>query len=714
MSQTPIRQFERPSTRAWWCTVLLTLLLWPASGQAVGDPVRALQPIRKADGKVVGGYAESHALLIGQSNYGSAWPTLETVPSELKKLEQALIDLGFKVTLMQDLKHDKRELESAFNDFIDKHGYDNDNRLLFFFAGHGYTLDDGKTGFLVPVDAPDPRKDEVKFRRMSLNMVDIMGWSRKMTAKHALFLFDSCFSGTILKQRNLPRLPPNISEMTNEKVRQFITSGSAGQDVPASSTFLPALVDGIARSQADYNKDGYVTGTELGMYLNDIVPRHTSQTPQYGKHSDYELSRGDFVFFPPGKKIDAPKVQAREPDARGRELDVLAWALIEHSKNVEDFIEFQNEFPDSKLVFHARVRARQLNEEQESPKQAALTVRTEPEGARIRILNIVPVYQEGMRLPPGEYELEVSHPGYQTRRSRITLGNTDRVEWVQLSPQPRLSETLGMTFVDIPGGSFMMGSNDGDPDEKPVHRVTISPFQLMTTEVTKGQFAKFIDATGYRTDAQWNAGGEEGCFAESSPGNHDWGWQKGKDWNNVVYSDGYNHPVMCVSHNDAMALIDWLNRNSAERYRLPTEAEWEYAARAGGTGKYSFGDSESALCTHANVADLRAMSKYIDWSGSDCTDGYVYTAPVGSFRANAFGLYDMHGNVWEWTQDCYSNNYEGGPLDGRARMNGDCDYRVLRGGGFNTPPGWLRSTYRYREVMTIRSIFLGLRLARDL
>jgi formylglycine-generating enzyme required for sulfatase activity len=638
------------------------------------------------------------ALVIGNSTYTDS--PLSNPKNDAEDIAALLRELQFEVSLKTNA--DQQEMEQAIRDFgtrlQSKGGVG-----LFFYAGHG--IQSQGSNYLIPVNAVLEREKDLRYK--AVNLGQILDEMRFAQNPLNLVILDACRNNPLTR-----------SFRSGERGLAPINDAPSGLLLAYSTSPNQVAADGDGRNSPFtlHLKQALVKpGLPLELTFKEVVKgvkRSTAnkQIPWYNSSVS-----GDFYFKPaPAGTRPASTGNVTPAAAMEASLDGRAWALIEHSKNVEDFIEFQNEFPDSKLVFHARVRARQLNEEQESPKQAALTVRTEPEGARIRILNIVPVYQEGMRLPPGEYELEVSHPGYQTRRSRITLGNTDRVEWVQLSPQPRLSETLGMTFVDIPGGSFMMGSNDGDPDEKPVHRVTISPFQLMTTEVTKGQFAKFIDATGYRTDAQWNAGGEEGCFAESSPGNHDWGWQKGKDWNNVVYSDGYNHPVMCVSHNDAMALIDWLNRNSAERYRLPTEAEWEYAARAGGTGKYSFGDSESALCTHANVADLRAMSKYIDWSGSDCTDGYVYTAPVGSFRANAFGLYDMHGNVWEWTQDCYSNNYEGGPLDGRARMNGDCDYRVLRGGGFNTPPGWLRSTYRYREVMTIRSIFLGLRLARDL
>lgn len=127
-------------------------------------------------------------------------------------------------------------------------------------------------------------------------MSQILAWARQIEAKHALFLFDSCFSGTVFKQKSLPPVPPHISMLTARPVRQFITAGSAGEAVPANSVFTPAFIDGLEHRLADLDKDGYITGTELGVYLQGKVPQHVRQTPQFGKIIDYELSRGDFVF----------------------------------------------------------------------------------------------------------------------------------------------------------------------------------------------------------------------------------------------------------------------------------------------------------------------------------------------------------------------------------------------------------------------------------
>jgi Caspase domain/TIR domain len=240
-------------------------------------------------------YKESHALLIGVSNYTAGWPNLESIPEEIEAVKRMLKAQGFNVIVHKDTNH--VELKAAFQDFIDRYGYEAQNRLLFFFSGHGETREGGKKGYLVPSDSPDPAQDERGFLKKALPMSQIMAWARQIEAKHVLYLFDSCFSGTVFKQKALSKVPPHISTMTSEPVRQFITAGSAGETVPAQSVFTPAFIDGIKHRLADLNKDGYVTGMELGIFLQAKVPQHFLQTPQFGKITDYDLSRGDFVFI---------------------------------------------------------------------------------------------------------------------------------------------------------------------------------------------------------------------------------------------------------------------------------------------------------------------------------------------------------------------------------------------------------------------------------
>ena len=272
-----------------------------------------------------------------------------------------------------------------------------------------------------------------------------------------------------------------------------------------------------------------------------------------------------------------------------------------------------------------------------------------------------------------------------------------------------LKELAG-EMVSIPGGMFRMGdlSGEGDEDEKPVHSVTVPAFRLGRHEVTVDQFRRFVEATGYRTDAERNADGNAGCSVYTGDG---FNWTAGHSWRNPVFPVGDTHPVVCVSWNDAEAFVKWLSAQTGKAFRLPTEAEWEYAARAGSTTKYHFGDSWSQLCRYANHADT---STDFDWRNESCSDGAGYhTEWVGSYQPNSFGLYDMHGNAWEWVQDCWNNSYAGAPTDGRAWTLGDCSLRVIRGGSWDNFPGHLRSAVRYRPSRSYRGGTLGFRLAQD-
>jgi formylglycine-generating enzyme required for sulfatase activity len=230
-----------------------------------------------------------------------------------------------------------------------------------------------------------------------------------------------------------------------------------------------------------------------------------------------------------------------------------------------------------------------------------------------------------------------------------------------------LPQRSDVDMVGIPGGVFEMGSATGRDDERPVHGVRISAFSLSRTAVTVGQFRAFVDASGYRTEAERSGG----CVVFTGRG---WDTRRDADWRDPGFSQGDDHPVTCVSWNDSQAFIRWLNARTGRRYRLPTEAEWEYAAR-GGQGGYCDGNLDSAAWFDGN-------------SGNS-------THPVGRKRPNAYGLYDMIGNVWEWCADWYGGYPSSpqtdptGPGDGSSRINrGGAWYGAARGcwrRGKNTP-----------------------------
>tara|TARA_B100000676_G_scaffold70959_1_gene70923 strand:+ start:631 stop:1683 length:1053 start_codon:yes stop_codon:yes gene_type:complete len=294
-------------------------------------------------------YKGSYALLIGASDYeNSAWPDLESVPGELARVASVLQEHGF--TVEKHLNPTGQELEYLYEDFLDRYGYDTPNRLVFFYSGHGWTSDKRKRGFLVPIDAPDPNKEKREFRAKALSMTRILAGARDAEANHALYLFDSCFSGTIFKTKAAaPLEPPHISKALGLPVRQFITAGNADEEVPARSTFTPAFVDALLLGHGDLDKDGYVSGTELGLYLQQEVPRHTQQTPQFGKINDYDLSRGDFIFALPKTQTAAaaiPKVDNAVLKAQEQMLDLEFWKTVRASNDPEMLQAYLETFPE--------------------------------------------------------------------------------------------------------------------------------------------------------------------------------------------------------------------------------------------------------------------------------------------------------------------------------------------------------------------------------
>jgi TonB family protein len=252
-------------------------------------------------------YKASYALVIGNSNY-KYWDVLNGVKSDVTAVEKALKINGFTVETAMDL--DSRNLSQRIEKFIQDYGYEENNRLLIYYAGHGSTQksissgDDREIGYIVPVDAPLPNKDNIGFLRASVNLEKIRTFAKEIQAKHALFLFDSCFSGRLVSRGEIS-VPPIIEESVSFPVRQFITAGAANQTVPDESIFRRSFIRGL-EGEADLNKDGYVLASELANYLRDRVTNYSDrrQTPLYAKIDDVNLDRGDFVFTV--SKVSAP------------------------------------------------------------------------------------------------------------------------------------------------------------------------------------------------------------------------------------------------------------------------------------------------------------------------------------------------------------------------------------------------------------------------
>jgi sulfatase modifying factor 1 len=310
-------------------------------------------------------------------------------------------------------------------------------------------------------------------------------------------------------------------------------------------------------------------------------------------------------------------------------------------------------------------------------------------------------------------------------------------------------------MVEIPPGRFIMGVPRGEEQRMDVsmanqhrngksepmteiifkHRYAIGKY-----EVTRGEFAAFVKDTNYQLPDNggcWNPYGRPLAHTDNPRRN------TGRNelipdatWRNPGYPQNDRHPVVCVSWDDIQAYLTWLSKKAGHEYRLPSEAEWEYAARAGTNTARPWGDDPAVVCKYANFSDQSRIPLGIDPAPDSmfpCNDGFPYTSPVGSFLPNAFGLYDMMGNVWEVTQDCMQNDLIDIPRDGTPRTTGDCAIHPTRGGAFDVFTYWDRVGYRsaydtpankaYQSVLATETIggkgeprfsYEGFRVARTL
>lgn len=270
-----------------------------------------------------------------------------------------------------------------------------------------------------------------------------------------------------------------------------------------------------------------------------------------------------------------------------------------------------------------------------------------------------------------------------------------KVEWFQ-------DHEHGPEMVVVPAGEFIMGSPENEPErvdaEGPMHQVKLAnPFSVGRHAVTRGQFAAFVNNTNYKM--------EGGAYTwRGSKWKHD----ANASWCNPGFHQDDNHPVVCVNWNDARAYVAWLSEATERTYRLPSEAEWEYVARAGTTTPFWWGSSITPVKANYDC-------NYVYKCGGSKGKWRKSTLPVGNFRANPWGLYNVHGNVWEWCEDIWHDNYNGAPANGLAWLHGgDGSRHIRRGGSWNYSPEFLRSANRFRYASSNRNNHMGFRLARTL
>ena len=303
-------------------------------------------------------------------------------------------------------------------------------------------------------------------------------------------------------------------------------------------------------------------------------------------------------------------------------------------------------------------------------------------------------------------------PVSKTRQLGITMAFIERrekqIDQERLAKEQKRLEAIAKfspEMVAIPAGCFMMGSpesEEGRDSTETQHQVCVNAFHIGKYEITRGQFRKFVEATNYITEAERGYG----CYIWSGS----WGKSHQVNWRDPGFSQGDSHPAVCVSWNDVMAYAEWLSQETGRKYRLPTEAEWEYVARAGTTTAWYWGNNPDQACRYANVGDQDSKSKEWNWILHNCNDGYAITAPVGMFQANDFGVYDMLGNVWEWTCSVYTSSYSGSEKV-CVNKNNATDSMAFRGGAWYDAP--LRFSNRNKHLASVSGYGMGGRLALD-
>ncbi len=623
---------------------LLFLFIFISSGLFAQQ--RGLKPVSiKIKGKQVKLYEQSHALLIGNSNYTNGWNNLPGVREDIKEVKEALEKNDFNVIVKQNLT--KTQTDKAFSDFIKKYGDNENNRLLFYCAGHGYTVKSkygGEVGYLVSIDAPNPNKDKAEFQAKSIEMSQIEIYAERIDSKHAIFFFDACFAGSIFAMRD--PVPAIISYKTKKPVRQFITSGSANETVPDKSIFREQFVIALTSNNADANKDGYMTGTELGKFLQDNVVNYSyeNQHPQYGKIRNKFLDKGDFVFLINKKNTDYTN---EEPKTGGLKKGKTVYKYGDISINTE--IGGKIYLDDKYMGTIEENTSDNILEKQLTGSHTYKIVGTdETKTGNITV-----------------YENQTAYIEIKSKNDDFTVTEAG----------------LNIKMRRIKGGTFTMGSNDSnaDSDETP-HTVTVSNFAIMKYEVTIEQYMKFVNATNSNYP-EWLESGSQ------------YNIKTGTDDYYKKHVDDYSKPIVGVSWHNAVAYAKWLSKKTGKNWRLPTEAEWEYAAKGGENYKYAGSDNIESIAWYSGNSD----------SG---------THPVGQKSPNGYGLYDMTGNVREWCQDVYTSDFYSesknatNPIYEESGSN-----RVIRGGSWDGHSEYCRSANRSNRTPSNSDDNIGFRLA---
>ena len=600
---------------------------------------------------------EYWAVLIGIDEYAHA-PNLESAVRDVRAVRAVLeTRYGFHPSRIKQLLNaqaTRKNIENTLYALSREAGPE--DSVFIYYAGHGQYDQARDHGWWVPTDG-EPRQAGTL-----ITNANILRYVKGMQARHVYLVADSCFSGSLFGTRALPPITDRwYAELYKERSRWGLTSGAtepvADRGLGGHSPFAYFLLKLLRE-----NEQPYLVPSTIHESLAPLVANNTNQVPRSEPLTQTGDEGGQFVF----RLTDIPSVSPAPPV-----VDLTPYQQLQQKT------EYQMELEKAWSIVRKFVTTPGFTTEQrlQALKQFERDFPTaNPHRDEVRLLR---QQAEAEKKAVAQAQTENSAEADKASIERYPAGHRFR-------DCPACPE-----MVVVPAGSFQMGDLDDwnfwdlfvDSDERPVHDVTISyPFAVGKYEVTFAEWDTCVVAGG--------------CVHRP----RDNGWGRG------------NRPVIDVSWQDAQKYVRWLSSETGKTYRLLSEAEWEYVARAGSTTKYYWGD-------HVGTNKANCNGCGSQWDNES-------TAPVGSFEANAFGVFDTAGNVWEWVEDCYQDSYEGAPADGRSWTSGDCSVRVLRGSSwYNKRRGALsinpahrsiRSAVRSRIDAGHRGSDVGFRVARTL
>ncbi len=632
----------------------------------------------------------SVAVVIGNKTYQSRIPEVSYAHRDADAMKSYLTQvLGYRDGNIIDLRDaTQAELMSTFGNrdshkgklwrFVRK----GRSHVTVFYSGHGVPGLEDKRGYLLPVNA-DPDTPEINGYPLDL-LYENLGL---LEAKSVTIYLDACFSGEsdrgmlirsaspVYVQTSMPAAAQGMTVLTAASADQVASWDEQNRHGFFTLHLLQAL-QGAADKAPFGNGDGSVTVAETRAYLDEemtyAAQRRLGRVQNASVQGADETLLGVVPEEPVQAAILTPVFEVEEMD---RNMVVAEASVNTRTGPGTNYEKVQTLTRGTTVEVTGKVEGKNWY-------RIALA------GGRTAYV-FAPLLRDAAPSP--------AQPAVGVILSDAAPG--ERFKDCDVCPE----------MVVVPAGSFLMGSPPGEirifvNKEGPVHQVTIGrDFAVGRYEVTKAEYAAFVSATGYPAESK--------CFT------HEDGkptWRAGRSWRDPGFPQSDRDPAVCISWDDANAYTEWLSGKTGKRYRLLSEAEWEYAARAGTTTTRYWGEDIAAQCAYANAADLTAKIEFPEWESKvvNCHDGHTYTAPVGSYNANGFGLYDMLGNVWEWTTDCWNKTYAGAPSDGAARTRGDCNVRPLRGGSWDYGPWVVRSATRMGNIASGRHYSNGFRVAR--